>query len=382
MPVRLDRRFDRHIGKNARIAVSEKGQLGIGNTRHEGFIKCRLAHAKYGSVVVPDFLFVGKRGDHWLQPLSFGPPVLKKFSDDIQCEFSVDIAGGHRLLVDFANSGYIQTFVDGSELYKCAISGPPGLSPHYTGKSRLVNGYAPIVTLYHHTSKPNKQSIKKSGEFWPSAWNIQGTEKKLTNIGYVYFTPLPQIEHPDDLKLIAMASDGELQLLVDDFEPTQPVTQKKIDANSDKILRLPVYRASTHDRTERLVFEVETTLLNPQHLLRHDPPNEKVWYEVITPFIQRVGLMPGAHLKFSSQVLKQTEVPAKRFDYVVIGDARTLEGLAAPFSEEETNHIVKFEPLNKEPGLLRFWFKHGNTEQYSGKSVEMAQFTDASKPNV
>ena len=130
------------------------------------------------------------------------------------------------------------------------------------------------------------------------------------------------------------------------------------------------------------MFEVETTLLNPQHLLRHDPPNEKVWYEVITPFIQRVVLCPVRTLSSAHKCLNRLKFPAKRFDYVVIGDARTLEGLAAPFSEEETNHIVKFEPLNKEPGLLRFWFKHGNTEQYSGKSVEMAQFTDASKPNV
>ena len=54
--------------------------------------------------------------------------------------------------------------------------------------------------------------------------------------------------------------------------------------------------------------------------------------------------------------------------------------LAAPFNEEETSHIVKFEPLGKEPGLLRFWFKHENTDQYSAKNVEMAQLTDGSKP--
>jgi len=316
MPVRLDKRFDRYITQNARMAVSEKGQLGIGSTRHQGFIKCRLAHANYGSIVVPDVLFVGKRAEHWLQPLSFGPPVLSKIGDQIRAEFSVDIAGGRRLRVDFVNSGYIQTFVDGSELYKCTLYGPPGLSPHYTGMSRLANGYAPFVTLYHHTSKPNKQNIKKSGEFWPSSWNIQGTEKKLVNIGYVYFTPLPQIAHTDDLKLIAMSSDGELHFIVDDFEPPRAITQNIIKASSDKILRLPVYRASTHDRTERLAFEVETTLLNPQHLLRHAPRNEPVWYEVITPFVQRVGLVPGAHLKFSSHVLRETEAPAKRFDYV------------------------------------------------------------------
>ena len=126
------------------------------------------------------------------QPLSFGPPVLSKLGDEIRCQFSVDIAGGRRLRVDFSNSRHLHTFVDGSELYKCTVYGPSGLSPYYTGTSRLANGYAPSVTLYHHTSKPNKQSIRKSGEFWPSSWNIQGTEKKIANIGYVYFTPLPR----------------------------------------------------------------------------------------------------------------------------------------------------------------------------------------------
>jgi hypothetical protein len=380
MPVKPDRRFNRYVTQNARIPVGERGSLGIGSTPHEGSIKCRLAHANYGSVVVPDFLFVGKRSEHWLQPLSFGPPVLSKLGDEIRCQFSVDIAGGHRLRVDFSNSHHLHTFVDGSELYKCTLYGPSGISPYYTGTSRLVNGHAPFVKLYHHTSKPNKKSIRKSAEFWPSSWNIQGTEKKILNIGYVYFTPLPRIAHTDDLKLIAMASEGEMYFIVDDFEPPSAVTQEIIKANSNKILRLPVYRASTHDRTERLVFEVETTLLNAQHLLRHAPQNQQVWYEVITPFIQRIGLVPGAHLKFNSHVLTHTEVPAKRFDYVVIGDARNVDGLAAPFNEEETSHIVKFEPLSKEPGLLRFWFKHKNTDQYSAKNVEMAQFTDGSKP--
>lgn len=377
MPVRLDKKFDRYVTSRGRVPLGRRGELGVGRNRYEGFIKCKLAHANYGSFVVPDFLFIGKRGQHWIQPLSFGPPLLSKVESEIRCGFSVDIAGAHRLKVEFASSGYVSSFVDGSELYNCVLWGPPELSQHYTGTSRLLDGHAPFVTLYHHTSKPNRQSIKKGGEFWPSTWNIQGTEKKLLNIGYVYFTPLPQMANTDDLKLIAMASGGELYLMVDDFQPPPIVTQKTIEENSDGILRLPVYRASTHDRTARLAFEIETSLLNSQHLLRHAPHNDLVWYEVITPFIQRVGLQPGAHLRFSSHVLMENEVAAKRFDYVVIGDARTVDGLAAPFNEEDTDHIVKFEQLDKEPGLLRFWFEHGNTDRYSGMNVEMAELVDS-----
>ena len=382
MPVRLDKRFDRYVTPSGRVPLSGRGDLGVGNNSYEGFIKCKLAHANYGSVVVPDFLFVGKRGQHWLQPLSFGPPFLSEFEGECRCGFSVDIAGGQRLMVELASSGYINSFADGSELYECVLSGPPELSEHYTGTSRLVDGHAPFVTLYHHTSNPNRQSIKRGGEFWPSNWNIQGTEKKLLNIGYVYFTPLPQIANIDDLKLIAMASDGELHLVVDAFQPPPIVTQKTIEENSNSILRLPVYRASTHDRTSRLAFEIETSLLNSQHLLRHAPQNEPVWYEIITPFIQRVGLQPGAHLRFNSHVIMESEVPAKRFDYVVIGDAQTVDGLAAPFNEENTSHIFKFEQLQKDPGLLRFWFKYGNSDRYSGVDVEMAQLTNPAKPST
>lgn len=380
MPVRLDKRFDRYITPSGRVPLRGRGDLGIGNNSYEGFIKCKLAHANFGSVVVPDFLFVGKRGQHWLQPLSFGPPFLSKFESECQCRFSVDIAGGQRLMVKLASSGYINTFADGSELYKCVISGPPELSKHYSGKSRLLDGHAPFVTLYHHTSNSNRQSIKRSGVFRPSDWNIQGTEKKLLNIGYVYFTPLPQIANIDDLNLIAMASDGELHLIVDDFQPPPIATQETIKEDSDCILRLRVSRASTHDRTARLTFEIETSLLNSQHLLRHAPKYEPVWYEIIMPFIQRVGLQPGAQLRFSSHVIMDSEVSAKRFDYAVIGDARTVDGLAAPFNEENTSYIFKFEQLQKESGLLRFWFKYGNSDQYSGVNVEMAQFTDSAKP--
>jgi hypothetical protein len=60
MHVRLDKKFDRYVTQNAQIPLTWRGQLGIGNNRYEGFIKCKLAHANYGSFVVPDFLFVGK----------------------------------------------------------------------------------------------------------------------------------------------------------------------------------------------------------------------------------------------------------------------------------------------------------------------------------
>ena len=78
----------------------------------------------------------------------------------------------------------------------------------------------------------------------------------------------------------------------------------------------------------------------------------------------------------------ESEVPAKRFDYVVIGDAQTVDGLAAPFNEENTSHIFKFEQLQKDPGLLRFWFKYGNSDRYSGVDVEMAQLTNPAKPST
>lgn len=280
---RADKHFNRILGSSSRIPLVRFGARGIGTIQHRGLIKCKLAHGQGYSLVVPDILFLGPRARHWFQPLTFGATIIGKLDDDSHCQIYVDVSGGHRVRVDFRIQDFVRQLPDGSELYRCSLTGPQDLASYRTGLSGLGASSVPYLQLFHHTSPDAKQKIEASGEFWGSRWNIQGTHKKLTNIAYVYFTPVDTINQPDDLKLIAMASDGILPFIIDDFElPSILVGDDWKSGLKGKFIEVPVYRASTEGRTVKISVKVESTLLSPQHLLRHAPTAGEVWYEVAT----------------------------------------------------------------------------------------------------
>jgi hypothetical protein len=354
--------------------MTNYGAEGIGDTNHQGYIKCKLAHGLGYSVVLPDVLLVGVKGGKWIQPLAFGPNVLTKMDKGIVCSISVDISCGHRLMVRFGNRDLVSRLADGSELYRCSINGPASLEDFATGDSFLSVENVPYLRLYHHTSVDAKQKIQDSGEFWGSKWNIQGTSKTLTNVAYVYFTSLHEVNHIDDLTLIAMASSGKLTFIIDVFTPPAFLPQGWEDKYRSEILVLPVYRASTADRTATLHFDVESTLLAPQHLLRHAPVGDAVWFEVATPFVQRIAIQPATTLRFDGQAIDSACVDRKHFEYVVIGDATSVAGLAAPYDEEDTTFILKIERPESGSNILEFWFEHSNRDLYSGKVIELQSF--------
>jgi hypothetical protein len=279
--------------------------------------------------------------------------------------------------VVFWQKDLLQQFSDGSELYSCIFQGPVGLEQFAFGESvYTLEASSLLVKLFHHTTAAKKESILKSGEFWLSPWNIQGTEKKLANVGYVYFTPVEKIATPADLKLIAMASDGLLTMMIDNFNlpPILPPDWRTRFAG--QILALDVYRESTTGRTDTLAFTIDVTALAPQHIWRHGPANDHVWYEISAPFVQRVGLLPGNTLRFAGPDILSDTLQLKRFEYLIVGDARKVSGLAAPYNEEETTNILKIETNVGKGGILEFWFLHGNTDLFTDKNVEFLGFDE------
>jgi hypothetical protein len=277
-------------------------------------------------------------------------------------------------MVRFGNGDLVSRLADGTELFRCSIDGPADLEDFATGDSFLSAEDVPYLRLYHHTSDDAKQKIVKSGEFWGSKWNIQGTSKKLTNVAYVYFTSLHEVKVIDDLTMIAMASSGKLTFMIDTFTLPSFLAPGWEDKYKCEILILPVYRASTADRTATLYFDIESTLLAPQHLLRHSPVGEAVWFEIATPFIQRVAIAPNTTLRFSAERIDFNSVDTKRFEYVVVGDATSVDGLAAPYNEEDTAFILKMERPDAGSSILDFWFDHSNRDLYSGKVIEVQSF--------
>lgn len=372
-----NKRFNRVETVNDHRYLRDLGYLPVGEHQHSGFIKCKLAHGHGYSVIVPDILFLGN-GSRWLQPLAFGPNIIEKFDhEDIRCRFNVDVSCGNRLVVSFTKQDLVQHLLDGSELYRCRFQGPETLVEFVTGVSEFELGTPPLITLYHHTKPETKEKILTSGEFWASQWNIQGTKRKLTNVGYVYFTALDRVKFDEDLTAIAMASDGYIDMLVDGFQSPQNISKRELLKRYSNIhlLHLPVYRGSTKDRTATLKYLVDCSCLAPQHLWRHDS-HEGVWYEICNSFTHRVGLPPERKLPITGSEIRSGGFSQKQFDYLIVGDATTVAGLAAPYNEEETSHIWKIERTPERSTMLDFWMEQGNIDHFSGKTPEMRQFKD------
>jgi len=173
--------------------------------------------------------------------LSVRPNIIEKFEDHIHCRFNVDVSCGNRLNVSFTNRDLVRHLRDGSELYRCSFQGPADLSDFATGSSIVEEGTPPLITLYHHTKPETKGKIVASKEFWLSMWNIQGTKRKLTNVGYVYFTALDRVKFDADLLAIAMSSNGHIDMWVDGFLPPEHMSKREIFKKySIYLLLLPV----------------------------------------------------------------------------------------------------------------------------------------------
>jgi hypothetical protein len=328
-------------------------------SRYDGYIKCKLVHADNLSIVLPDQLYVDIDGElSWVQPLYFTANMISRNGGADNCFFYVDISQCHRVRVEFSSTDLEQRYDDGSCLYKCKLGGPRFIERHTAGPASLENGQISIL-LYHHTDSEAKKNIIEGRKYRSSNWNIQGT-KKSKNIAYLYLTPLPQVTCPEDLEKIAMSSEGELAFRLDQNQTEHP----------DLVLR--VYRESTSNRSETLSHWVDASLLATQPIYKHWQSGEAVYYEVVCPSIHRIGVQVESGVKIEGKRL--VPYSPKRLDYAVVGDGRTLTGLEAPYDEEETEEILKVEIFDADQEIIGFWLSNGNSDQFSGKAVEVASF--------
>jgi hypothetical protein len=325
----------------------------------DGLIKCKLVHHERYSVVLPDQIFF-KAGNklYWLQPLYFSGNLVSWFGDLGFCDLGIDISYGECLRVRFKSADVVSWLKDGSILYNCIIRGPKYLYRYRTGEAKIENGI-PYIKLYHHTSRDSKKGIEEGCEYWSSNWNIQGS-KKSKNISYLYLTSLPEISNIDDLTQIAMSSQGRLPFRVDSNFTSVPD------------LILDVYRESTNNRTYTLSHWVDTSFLSPQPCYRHHPPNGLGYHEIVSPFIQRIGAEFESTIAINSERLFPLNL--KSLGFVVVGDATTIDGLAAPFDEENTEEKLKIEYMSNPKEIISFWVENANTNQVDNKIIEEIEF--------
>jgi len=344
--------------------------------KFNGFIKCKLVHSKDYSIIVPDQLFIEAKSLLWIQPIMFLPNILFDLGDTKIGTLYIDISMGVTLKVEFNSKGFIGNLGDGSNVFKCDIYGPRDLKRYATGTG-IMKDNIPYIKLYHHTSKENLSKILESGYLMGSRWNIQGN-KILENINYIYLTPLDKISKNNDLVEIAMSSNEKIHLMVDDFIQPTIVFENWEEQYRDYVATLKVYKENVGGRQHSIPFMVDTSIISTQHILKHSPLGQNPYYEISRPFISRIGVHPESNLKFKLgkkyNLFYGYEDIVKKNEYVIVGDARYIEGLVAPFDEENTRHILKIERLNGEDNILDFWFNSSNMNHFENKTVELHKF--------
>lgn len=333
-----------------------------GEKSYEGYIKVKLVHAQGFSVLLPDLVFSEIDGWRWFQSQYFSPCLMSFQDDAVYAQLNVDTDNGARLFVGFTGDCLLRQLPDGSSVYRCRITGLSDLPRVATGTCVVESNGSVLLRLYHHTSTNTIEKILESGYFLSSRWNIQGN-KQLENVEYVYFTSLPRICSDDDLVKIAMATNGSITLL-----PTNGLVPQDV-------IRVDVYRENTLNRRASLGMLIPSEVIAPHHVWRHAPNAQPVYYEVSSPRIFRVGLLPGTVLPFDGDRLNPINDELKRFDYAVLGDADTPAGLIAPYDEEHTQEIFKIE-RSESQDLFEFWRQHANTDVFTGRPVEMQRFQE------
>ncbi|MEA5428529.1 hypothetical protein [Arcicella lustrica] len=356
-----NKRFDRYELNNSHFYNNVRGDKPEGNKVYQGFLKCKLVHNNMFSVIVPDLIYImdDEENFSWFQFFSFLPNHLSKFTaDEIYGTIFVDIAWGHTLKLTISNEGHIGNLRDSSNLFKSSITGPEDLMDYATGKGKIINNI-PYIRLFHHTTPAIKKLIKESSCYKGSVWNYQGT-KTLKNISYAYFTSLDEIKQQQDLVMIAMASDGEIPLMID---------------ISKKIIKIPVYREDTTNRTATLCHYIDSSILLSNHIWMHTQDDGSyVYYEICSPYIFRIGLQPTSLLPFDEDIITWNHV-TNTSDHIVLGDSTTELGLIAPFDEEYTTHLFKIEPfLDNSTNILKFWFDNMNKDLYTHKKINRPEF--------
>jgi len=164
-----------------------------GEAVYDGLIKLKLVHANGFSLILPDLIAIEIDGWKWFQPKFFSPCLISIAGEDsAYCQLNVDTDTEARVFIGITKDRFVRHFADGSQVYRCQVSGPVALNGFATGKCTVDEETNIQLQLFHHTLPATIAAIKDCGYFLGSPWNVQGN-KKLENVSYAYFTGLSAI---------------------------------------------------------------------------------------------------------------------------------------------------------------------------------------------
>ncbi|MEZ5756580.1 MAG: hypothetical protein R3D86_00005, partial [Emcibacteraceae bacterium] len=325
------------------FSISEAGQsYDETGALYEGRVLLRLVHADGLSVVMPHFLFA-EIDNQWVffQPAFFGSnSFIKLDEDEFYGCFSLDVRATKsnyaiRLIIKFNSAGYIRTDASGAQLYDCSFYGPVDLIKNSGGLCDFTPDNQALIRVQHFTTEDTINKILNSAHLRGSPWNLQGV-REVNNATFCYFTSLKSITSSNDLQRIAMS-------------PTEQINFMTTSSNGEpeQILRMKVYREITTNRTHALTFKVPISIITPQPVWFHRPFSDFAYYEIVCPEVFRVGLIQGENLSFNEhRIIDVDEDILWRPSFVVLGDASNLEGVRAPFDEENTHQVFHIENLS------------------------------------
>jgi len=331
---------------------------------HKARVKCKLLHSNGFSVIVPEFIIM-ETG--WIQPLHILAPRLFKGEDEIICDINADISGEQSLQIRISSQGFLTAFDDGSQLFECSISGPEDLEQYCGGAYKEIDSRI-LFKMYHHTGKEGAKGIRTSKQLWASEWNYRGTEKKCINFNHIYFTHIPELKYDNDLSTVAMSKKGTLTYATDKL-PAEAFLKKNISGYEDQIYTAEVYRESSRKRTDVLSFWVDITMIDGKHIYYHDQDGS-VFYELCFPYIHRVKTIPKAKIEFDEGFVLQKTEDIRTADYNIIGDCTTLDGLKAPFDEENTEYMFTIDNCDG-INILEYWFQNGNKPLFFPENIDL-----------
>lgn len=342
----------------------------LGVTPFKAKLKCRLLHKEGGSIIIPEFVLLESG---WIQPLNFTVPILAKFDENnITCDIKIDIQGGETIMVRFNNKGYLKTFSDKSQLFECELFGPSDINEYTCGEFSLIDSEL-YIKLFHHTNDSGHNGIITSNSLRSSRWNYRGN-KECVNFHFIYFTHIPHIKYDSDLIPMAMSKEGNLNYMIDSFVQPTIIDSNYRNTYKDSIYTAKVYRSTTKDRNNPLSFFVPIETIDIKHVYMHNQDGS-IFYETCFPYIHRIKTLCNGSLIFDDKSIIRASNDIVYSDYSIIGDATVVEGLAAPFEEEETKFIFKFEDCGITP-ILEFWFNNSNSDLFSDKKIITMEMKD------
>lgn len=119
-------------------------------------MKLRLGHAAFGSMLLPELVFIKLASWRFYQPSFFGPPILGfNVEPGVHvARFSVDVGSPRqteptRLIIEIRSDGLVRRYDDGAQLYRCVIEGSSRVARFASGRCRPRADNDFDISLFH-----------------------------------------------------------------------------------------------------------------------------------------------------------------------------------------------------------------------------------------